>query len=66
MGVVLDGIGLDPVMVRLLGQSGPRPDELMLAQESGAWQKVSHSAHRLRSSLVAECHWKAMQLGHAR
>ena len=66
MGLVLDGIGLDPVMrAVLLGHSGPLAPiyDLMLAQESGAWQKVAQLATqlRLRSSLVAECHWKAMQ-----
>jgi c-di-GMP-related signal transduction protein len=66
MGLVLDGIGLSPeTRAVLLGQSGPLAPiyELMLAQESGVWQKVAQLAGqlRLRSSLIAECHWKAMQ-----
>jgi len=66
MGLVLEGIGLAlETRAVLLGHSGPLTPvyELMLAQESGAWQKVSQLAGQLglRSSLIAECHWKAMQ-----
>ena len=66
MGLVLDGIGLAAeTRAVLLGHSGPLAPiyDLMLAQESGAWQRVAQLAGqlRLRSSLIAECHWKAMQ-----
>jgi len=66
MGLVLEGIALDSASrTVLLGQGGPFAPiyELMLAQESGAWEKVAHLGSQLglRSSLIAECHWKAMQ-----
>jgi len=66
MSMVLEGLALDrATRAVLLGESGALSPiyELMLAQENGRWEKVAHLASKLglRGSLVAECHWKAMQ-----
>ena len=66
MALVLAGISLDrESRALLLGQTSPYSPiyELMLAQENARWEKVARLSSRLhlRGSLVAECHWKAMQ-----
>ena len=66
MGVVLDGISLDrEARAVLLGEPSILRDfyRLMVAQEAGDWPTVSNinAELKLPDTLVAECHWKAMQ-----
>lgn len=66
MGVVLEGISVDSdTKTVLLGQPSLLSPvyQLMLAQETGDWPGVSNANAQLHlpESLIAECHWKAMQ-----
>jgi c-di-GMP-related signal transduction protein len=66
MGVVLEGISLDSeTRAVLLGQKSQLDlvYQLMLAQESADWTKLSELCIKLKlpESLVTECHWKAME-----
>ena len=66
MGVVLEGISVDSETKSvLLNQSSLLSPvyKLMLAQESGDWPGVAkaNSELHLPESLIAECHWKAME-----
>jgi len=66
MGVVLEGISLDrETRAVLLGQKSILSPvyQLVLAQETADWPKVSELCAQLRlpESLASTCHWQAMQ-----
>jgi EAL and modified HD-GYP domain-containing signal transduction protein len=66
MGIVLEGISVDSeTKTVLLGQASLLSPvyQLMLAQEAGDWKGVANANAQLRlpESLIADCHWKAMQ-----
>jgi len=66
MGVVLEGISLDPeARAVLLGEKSTLSGfyRLMLAQEAGDWKTVAelNAELHLSDSFVAESHWNSMQ-----
>ena len=66
MGVVLEGISLDPeTRAVLLGQKSQLDSvyRLMLSQELADWSKLSELCAQLKLSetVATECYWQAMQ-----
>jgi c-di-GMP phosphodiesterase len=66
MGLVLDGLGLEPdIRAVLLGEHCALTPiyDLMIAQEAGEWEDAERLSSQLKlpKGFAAEAHWEAMK-----